>query len=274
MADDPLKPLIRGMLVMILMTATVLSVHALREVVLDEQRRMEATNQAAQARQGKWQQEREAAELQAKSQREEYEDRLAQGRARDHATLEAIQAKKRPVDVGAAFGNVRRKAEGGDANAQYLLGRIYLRGMDGVLHVQPSNYALTYHAPTAAALTGEKDFARTANTLRFINLPLIQEDMKEAVRWHEYAAQQGHREAQSSLAQLFYYRLPNPVEGYRWALLSERPPILPDELKLEAHTPEWRKATKESLLQKLTPAQKAEAEQQAAAFIRQEKPSK
>ncbi len=260
MALNPLKPLIKAMLLMLVVAAIVLGVHSGWQTILEETRRNEATNQAAQARREKWQQEREAAELQAELRRKDDELRLAVGRARDHATLEAVQAKKRPVDVGAAFGGVRRRAESGDANAQNLLGRIYLRGMDDVLSVDPSNYGLSYYAPAAAALTGEKEFARSADVIRFLNLPRIPADPQEAARWFERAAQQGHREAQSNLAQLYYYHLPDPVAGYRWILLADGPPILPDETKIESHTKDWRKHMRERLLARLTPAQQTEAE--------------
>ncbi len=264
MEPNPLKPLIKGLFVMLAVAAIVLFVHAGWQSILEEVRRNEVASQAAQARRDKWRREQEAAELKLSQRRKDDELRLTLGRARDHETLMAAQAKKRPVDVGAAFGDVRRRAESGDANAQNLLGRIYLRGMDDVLSVDPANSRpIGYYAPAAAALTGEEDFAGSSDVIRFVNMPLTPANPKEAARWFERAAQQGHREAQSNLAQLFYYHLPDPAAGYRWVLLADGPAILQDEQKLESHTSAWLKQMREKLLTRLTPIQKAEAERQA-----------
>lgn len=266
MADASLKPLIRAMVAMALVAGAVLFGYSVRLAILEEQQRIEANMQANKERQEQWRKEREAADLRAKARREDDALRLAQGQARDHATLQAIQAKKRAVDVGSAFGNVRRRAEDGEPNAQHLLGRIYLRGMDDVLSVDPATFGVSYSAPAAAALTGEPNFSRSAEVIRFVNLPRIPANPKEAARWFERAALQGHREAQSSLAQLYCYQLADPVAGYRWVLISEGPAVLPDELKVESHTPAWRMQLREKLSAKLSPPQRAEAEQLAKEF--------
>ena len=263
MANNPLKPLIKGMFGMVAGTGNAVVIHSGWQSVLEEARRNEKASQAAEARRKEWRREQEAAELKLSQRRKDDELRLTLDRARGHETQAAIQAKKRPVDVGAAFVDVRRRAESGDPNAQNLLGRIYLRGMDDVLSVNPSTFGLSYYAPAASALTGEKEFARSSDVIRFVNMPQIPANPKEAARWFERAAQQGHREAQSNLAQLFHQDLPDPVAGYRWVLLAAGPAILQEEQQLESHTPAWLKLTREDLLARLTPAQKAEAERQA-----------
>lgn len=258
MTDQPLKPLIRGMFVMTLVAAAALFIRSLRQELVEEMRQLEADENA---RQEQRRDEQQAADRRTM----EEAARSSPGRRLDRATLEAIQAKKRPLDVGARFGLIRRQAEQGDPNSQHLLGRIYLRGMDDVLQVNPSTYGLSYSLPAAAALTGVANFSKSADDLNFINLPRIPEDTHEAARWYERAARQGHREAQSSLAYLYYY-MPDYVLGYKWALISDGQPVLPEELKLESHTSDWRKAMREELAEKLTPVQKGAAERLAEGF--------
>ena len=267
MAQDPLRPLIRGMLAMILIGAAVLAVHALRQVVLEEQRRIEANNKANKAMQEKWRQEREAAELQARRRREEAAAQataVAQARARDRAILDALQAKKRPMDVGAAFGRLRRKAEGGDPDAQALMGYIFLHGMSSVLAVDPRTYGCSASSKHASALIGEDIGSRMFDT-RFESIPTLPADRNQGLLWYQRAAYQGHRGAQASLAEA-HLGQPTAFLGYQWALIATKTPWPKDLVTMDGHN----QASIEkilAMLEKQTEADlKAKARDQAQAF--------
>ena len=244
MAQDPLRPLIRGMLAMILIGAAVLFVHALRQVVLEEQRRSESNRKAYEALQEKTRQEREAAERKAAEAR----------------------AKERTVDVGAAFGDLRRKAEGGDPDAQYLLGRIYAVGMQRIFIKPPEGKnGMGYATRLVVALTGEDPISPASRGLRFTSIPVIPSNPDEAYRWYERAALQGHRQAQASLGQKFLLR-PDPRDGYYWMLLAAEPMFLPAEAKISDFTPEWLRTMQKQAKDRMTPEQVAETEKRAKAF--------
>lgn len=267
MAQDPLKPLIRGMLAMIVIVAAVFFVHALRQVMLEEQRRIEANDKANKAMQEKWRQEREAAELQARRRREEAAAQsaaVAQARARDRAALDALQAKKRPMDVGAAFGRLRRKAEDGDPDAQALMGYIFLHGMSSVLAVDPSTHGVTASTKHASALIGEDIGPRMFDT-RFESIPLIPANRTHGMHWYDRAARQGHRDAQASLASADIGNS-TPFEGYRWALIATRTPWPNDYVSRDGHTQASILRCRTLLEQGLSADNKAEARRQAAEF--------
>lgn len=238
MAQDPLKPLIQGMLAMILIVAAVFFVHALRQVMLEEQRRIEANDKANKAMQEKWRQEREAAELQARRRREEAAAQsaaVAQARARDRAALDALQAKKRPMDVGAAFGRLRRKAEGGDPDAQALMGYVFLRGMNAVITVDPSTHGVTASTKHASALIGEDIGPRMFDT-RFESVPILPANRAQGLQWYERAASQGHRGAQASLAAAHVGHPPSAFLGYKWALIATKTPWPKDFISMDGDT--------------------------------------
>lgn len=267
MAQDPLKALIRGMLAMILIVAAVFAVYALRQVVLDEQKRSEANREASKSMREKWRQEREAAELQARRLREEAAGKskeVAQARARDRAALDALQAKKRPIDVGAAFGKLRRKAEDGDPEAQSLMGFIFLHGMSKVLSVDPLTYGVTASTPHASALIGEDIGPRMFDT-RFESIPLIPANRTHGMHWYDRAARQGHRDAQASLAVADIGNT-TPFEGYRWALIATLTPWPNDYVSRDGHTQASILRCRTLLEQGLSAGNKAAARRQAAEF--------
>jgi hypothetical protein len=276
MAPNPLKPLIKGMFVMLAVAAVVLLAYVARLALIAEQERVAESQKRSKEINEGFRRKMEADQQANKLRREQEAARAkeaAERRAKEAAARSEAEAKKRPVDVGMAFGEVRRRAESGDPNAQYLLGRIYFLGMDHVVRMDPSTYGLSLDTRATSALLSLKDITRSISGLRFINIPLLPADRKEAVRWYERAANQGHREAQSSLMSVFYYEFPDAVAGYKWSLLCDGPPIVPNEFKLVEHTPEWKKMMLERWPKKLTPEQKAVAEQQAKAFVpKKEKP--
>lgn len=249
MTQDPLKPLIRGMLVMILVIAGVFAVYSLRQVVLEEQRRIEANDKAMQE---KWRQEREAADRANKAR---LEQQMADSRA-----------KERLIDVGAAFGELRRKAEGGDPDAQYLLGRIYVVGMQGIfIKPREGSTGMGYVSRLVQALTGVSPIGPTAKGVRYISIPVIPANLDEGYRWYERAALQGHRQAQASLGQKFLLRT-DPSDGYYWMLLAAEPMSLPAEAKISDFTPEWLRTMQKHAKDRMTPEQVAETEKRAKAF--------
>jgi TPR repeat protein len=276
MASNPLKPLIKGMFVMLAVAAVVLLATVARLALIAEQERVAESQKRSKEINEGFRRKMEADQQASKLRREQEAARAkdaAERRAKVDASFAAAEAKKRPVDVGVAFGNTRRKAEAGDADAQHLLGVIYHKGMDTVIHLDQGTHGMQLTPQVLSALTGE-DLSRGAMpSIRFVSIPVIPANPQEAVRWLERAALQGHREAQATLASLLFYTLQDSVAGYKWSLIADAGPDASMEGKLTGHTPASRKLLHERLLQKLTPDQKAESEKKAKAFVaKKEKP--
>lgn len=252
---------------MILVAAAVFAGHALRQVVLEEQKRAEANEQARKAMQEKWRQEREAADRAAKARREqEAADvrKSTEARAKERADLEALQSKKRPMDVGAAFGRLRRKAEGGDPDAQALMGFIFLQGMQKVLAVDSRTYGVTASTKHASALLGEDIRPRLFDT-RFVSIPYVPSDRPQGLYWYERAAKQGHRGAQASLAAA-HMGYATTLQGYTWALIATRTPWPDDYVSLDGHNQASVENFRFFMERENSADSKAEARRRAEAF--------
>jgi TPR repeat protein len=276
MAANPLKPLIKGMFVMLAVAAVVLFAYFARLTLIAEQERVSESQKRSKEVNERFRREMEADQRAIKLRREQEAARAkeaAERRAKEDASFAAAEAKKRPVDIGVAFGNARRKAEAGDAEAQNLLGVIYHKGMDQVIHLDPGTHGMRISPLVLSALTGE-DLSRGAMpSIRFVSIPVLPANSQEAVRWLERAALQGHREAQATLASLLFYTLQDSVAGYKWSLIADANPTASTDGKLDGHTPASRKLLRERLLLKLTQEQVAEAEKKAKAFEpKKEKP--
>ncbi len=276
MAANPLKPLIKGMFVMLAVAAVVLFAYFARLVLIAEQERVAESQKRSKEINERFRREMEENQRATKLRREQEAARAkeaAERRAKEDASFAAAEAKKRPIDVGVAFGNARRSAETGSADAQNLLGVIYRLGMDQVIHLDPGTHGMQFSPHVLSALTGE-DLSRGAMpSIRFVSIPVIPANSQEAGRWLERAALQGHREAQATLASLLYYTLHDPVAAYKWSLIADADPAASTEGKLDGHTPASRKLLRERLLQKLTQEQVAEAEKKAKSFVpKKEKP--
>ena len=276
MAPNPLKPLIKGMFVMLAVAAVVLFAYFARLALIAEQERVAESRKRAQVENERFRRQMEADQRANKLRREQEAARAketAERRAKEDASFATAEAKKRPVDVGVAFGNARRKAEAGDADAQNLLGAIYRLGMDQVIRLDPGTHGMQFSPHVLSALTGEDLSRGSMPSIRFVSVPVIPANSQEAGRWLERAALQGHREAQATLASLLFYTLQDPVAAYKWSLIADAGHDASTEGKLTGHTPDSRKLLRERLLQKLTPDQKAESEKKAKAFVaKKEKP--
>jgi TPR repeat protein len=276
MAPNPLKPLIKGMFVMLAVAAVVLFAYFARLTLIAEQERVAESQKRSKEINEGFRRKAVAEATAAKLRREQEAARAketAERRAKEDATFAAAEAKKRPVDVGVAFGKARRNAEAGDADAQNLLGVIYHKGMDAVIHLNPDTHGMQISPHVLSALTGEDLSRGSMPSIRFVSIPVIPANSQEAVRWLERAALQGHHEAQATLASLLFYTLQDPVTSYKWSLIADANPTASTDGKLDGHTPASRKLLRERILQKLTPDQKAESEKKAMAFVaKKEKP--
>lgn len=274
MAPNPLKPIIKGLFVMLVVAAVVLFAYFARLTLIAEQERVAESQKRSKEINEGFRRKMEADQRAAKLRREQEAARAkeaAEQRAKEDASFAVAEAKKRPVDVGVAFGNARRSAEAGDADAQNLLGVIYHKGMDAVIHLDSGTHGMQFSPHVLSALTGEDLSRGSMPSIRFVSIPVIPANSQEAVRWLERAALQGHREAQATLASLLFYTLQDPVASYKWSLIADS--AAPTEGKLDGHTPASRKLLRERLLQKLTQDQVAEAEKKAKAFVpKKEKP--
>jgi TPR repeat protein len=276
MAPNPLKPLIKGMFVMLAVAAVVLFAYFARLTLIAEQERVAESQKRSKEINEGFRRKAVAEATAAKLRREQEAARAkqtAEQRAKEDASFAAAEAKKRPVDVGVAFGNSRRSAEAGDAEAQNLLGVIYHKGMDQVIHLDPGTHGMRISPLVLSALTGEDLSRGSMPSIRFVSIPVIPANSQEAVRWLERAALQGHHEAQATLASLLFYTLQDPVTSYKWSLIADANPTASTDGKMDGHTPASRKLLRERSLLKLTQEQVAEAEKKAKAFVaKKEKP--
>ena len=108
---------------------------------------------------------------------------------------------------------LKKEAEGGDAEAQHMLGACYLTGL-GI--AKDSEEGVKWFKKAA-----DKDFAEAQHELGicYMTGQGVEVDMKEGVKWFSRAAEQGYAEAQSSLA--ICYSIGSGVkkdeeEGVKW----------------------------------------------------------
>ncbi len=270
---QPLKPLILGMLAMMLVAVAVSMFEGVRQLTVEEQRRGEASK-ANRARQQNRVQARAADESETPIHREKKAEALPkviEVSPEEQAALDALQAKKRPVDIAAAFDRLRRKAEAGDPEAQALLGFIFLHSLSKVISVDSRTYGVKTSTKHASALLGEDIRPRLADT-RFVSIPYVPSDRPQGLYWYERAANQGHRGAQASLAAA-HMGYATTLQGYKWALIATRGPWPDDYVSLDGHNAASVENFRFFMERENSPSSKAEARRQAEAFQpKKEKP--
>jgi len=274
MAPNPLKPLILGMSGMILVAVGVSMFDGVRQLADEEQRRVEANNRANRAMQANRSQARASDESAPPIRRPQKADALpkvAEVSPEQQAVLDALQAKKRPMDIGAAFDRLRRKAEAGDPDAQALLGFIFLHGLNKVISVDSRTYGVKASTRHASALLGEDIRPRLADT-RFVSIPYVPSDRPQGLYWYERAANQGNRGAQASLAAA-HMGYATTLQGYKWALIATRDPWPDDYVSPDGHNVASVENFRFFMERENSPSSKAEARRQAEAFQpKKEKP--
>jgi hypothetical protein len=113
------------------------------------------------------------------------------------ADLDAARTALDRGDAEAALAVIRPLAEGGDVDAQTLLGQLYLDGT-GV----PANDSLAWSWFNRAAKAGHAEAQYRLAEL-YWNGTGVPRNEAEAVKWYEAAADQGHEDAQLELGLIY-----------------------------------------------------------------------
>lgn len=267
MAADPLKPLLKGMFGMLLLAGLVLFVHTVRNAIIEQEALAASRRTTAKAEQDlRTQKVQEQRKVWAAAEAREKEQAAA--RAREHSARQAAYDQRRPIDVGIAFGNLLRRANAGEAEAQNILGNIYLLGMDRVISVEPENFGIRMTLRPAEGLLGAANL-KPADPVRYMAIPKLPSDLEAARRYFRLAALQGNEDAMASLAHLHAFRLKQNadlVEGYQWTLLSLRGTGSQVKPSIGGHNEASLQRCAETLAKQLTPAQLKEAQERADAF--------
>ena len=133
------------------------------------------------------------------------------------ADLESAQHAYQQEDYAAALQDATALAEQGQAEAQVLLGRMYLTGR-GVS--KDPDTALKWFK--AAAAQGNADGAFLLGAMYL----LPRSDIPEGLRWVRLAAERGNQDAQLLLGQTYMEGLPelprDPVQGGMWLRLAAK----------------------------------------------------
>ena len=133
------------------------------------------------------------------------------------ADLESAQHAYQQEYYAAALQDATALAEQGQAEAQVLLGRMYLTGR-GVS--KDPDTALKWYK--AAAAQGNADGAFLLGAMYL----LPRSDIPEGLRWVRLAAEQGNQDAQLLLGQTYMEGLPvlprDPVQGGMWLRLAAK----------------------------------------------------
>ena len=146
-----------------------------------------------------------------------------------------------------------KKAEEGDASAQYRLGFMYDAGQ-GV----PQDFREVVRWYRAAAEQGHVSAQFNLGFLYFMG-EAIPQDYKEAFRWYRASAVQGNSKAQNSLGAMYRAGRGVPqdyVQAHLWFYLAAANSELDQERKL------WAK-NRDSIAKKMTSEQIAEAQRLA-----------
>lgn len=270
MAPNPLKPLMKGLFVMLALAGAILLVHLARVSLLEQEQRRVETQKRYNEENERRNREAEKLQAEARQRRErEAEERRAQAaaaaaapaRAATNAPANPADAKRRIVDLRAAFDKTVHRAASGDPHAQYLLGYLYLVGMDKIVQVRDAKLFI-YNRLVVTTLTGEDP-----SDIRLVSVPAFSSDRKVAEKWLERASLQGHRGAQIMLATSLLTDIKgDDAPAYRWLLTSEGPPLIPDEVRFFNPPPASRASMKENVRRRLSPEQVAEAEKMAKEF--------
>ncbi len=135
------------------------------------------------------------------------------------ATLGVAQ-ENLPVPTPAEISQLRTRAEAGDAQAQFELGRGYEEGRG-----LPQNEDLAVKWYRKAAEQGHAAAQNTVGVFYRLGRGGLEKDKAEAVNWYRRAARQGHAAAMFNLGASYYNGDGVPVDttaAYVWFALAER----------------------------------------------------
>ena len=170
-----------------------------------------------------------------------------------------------PRDNSQAAKWYRLSAEQGDVLAQTRLAALHFNG-DGVL--QDYHEALRWYR--AAAMQGWAE-AQSSVAAMYHNGEGVPQDYREALRWYRAAAMQGKHKAQFNLAVMYHNGDGEPqdlVKAHAWMNLAAT-----SRYDLGG-IPEQAAKLRDSLQEKMTPDQVAEAQRLAAELFKQIESSK
>lgn len=255
MEPNPLRPLVFGMLAMLVLSIVFLSVRDAANEAISQAEKDRAEEIAA-----KENERREEERYKAEQESIRAEAVAAEARDKEEA---AREARKPPLDVGVAYQRLLGKAEAGDAYAQAVIGEIIYFGIDRILTPEMNQYSGVLLGP---------EFLTQRGKYRLANLPrLPPADEESAFPWFLRSAQQGNAYGMSGLRNAYMLGrgiTMDRVEAFKWAQLLQayakdteagrRPPY--DLLE-----PVFR-PNPVGLYEELTPQQKAEVERRATAF--------
>ena len=287
MASNPLKPLIAGMFFMgMIAVATLAGFWFLAETREADKRmalRVAANQQRVQEEAARYKAENDA----RRKQIEEADHRAFVAREAAEAKRKAELAARRKINVSERIEALRLKAEDGDAESQYLYGWIKRFGISGLGDFNPDGTARQIRPTVAYPILGGNSVGKLHEIL-FVDIPVITRDETAALSWFERAALQGHDESQYEMAHYHSFAGPgyDVVEAYKWYLLGRtsyfdstgmvhttRRLGEDGRIRHEPLPPGSRPYAPPGLVGILTPAQKAEAQKRAKAFVpRKEKP--
>jgi len=133
------------------------------------------------------------------------------------ADLESAQRAYQQEDYATALQDATALAKQGQAEAQLLLGRMYLTGRGA-----PKDPETALKWFRAAAVQGNADGAFLLGAMYL----LPRSDIPEGLRWVRLAAEQGNQDAQLLLGQTYMEGLPelprDPVQGGMWLRLAAK----------------------------------------------------
>jgi uncharacterized protein len=133
------------------------------------------------------------------------------------ADLAAAKRAYQQKDYAAAFKESTVLARQGNADAQFILGQMYLMGQ-GVL--KDPDQAIKWFKASAAQGNADAQFYLGSYYL------LPQRDIAEGVKWLRLSAEQGHQDAQYLLGKAYVQGSkefpPDPVQGEMWLRLAAK----------------------------------------------------
>lgn len=236
MPAQPLRPLIRGMLAMLLVMGAVGLIYALYHT----------TNK-----------------IETKRPDEEARRRVLNQQGKN-------QGASRLYNVQAALLTLEVRANKGDPVAQHSFGRIREIGLN------PSHFNAAQPAAWFLGRPGISLFAGEPprvllTTAIFFDIPTLPSNERLAAEWYLRAALQGDAEAQFDYARHLSFARTDPVESAKWYLLADFRYVDKQGLIIQGKRPEgtppWVPVT-------VTPEQRAEAERRARAFVPRPEPKK
>ncbi len=173
---------------------------------------------------------------------------------------ERARLARRKIDVGALYDTLRKNAEAGDPDAQFLMGVIMTKGMKGVVSGETGAMVFTVYFP---ALIGEP--MPQLHEVNVTNVPVVPADPPAGRRWYERAARQGQTEAQVWLAYDLSQKGPQ-LEGLTWILIADRIRSAGGRAPTWDYTDAMRDNLRESFQRYLSDKDESEARRRADAF--------